>query len=143
MLLINFDQTIPDSKRDPALLEKLKREGSGILNWMLDGFHDYQKNGLKIPQAISAATDAYKNEQDLIGEWIHDHCKIVTASRTLKTDCYRAYQVWTKRNGQYPLAQRRFTTRLVDKGYKLDGGRRNIMGLELNNEGQQDAKSFF
>ena len=142
VLLIHFDQTIPDYKRDPALLEKLKSEGSGILNWMLDGYHDYQKNGLKIPEAISAATATYKSEQDLIGEWIHDHCNIAAASHTSKIDCYRAYQVWTKRNGQHPLAQRRFTTRLVDKGYKLDGGRRNIIGLKLNFDGQRDASSW-
>ena len=35
MLLIPFDVIVPDNKRDPYLLEKLKIEVSGILNWVL------------------------------------------------------------------------------------------------------------
>ncbi len=142
MLLIPFDVIIPDNKRDPALLEKLKVEGSGILKWALDGYHDYLKNGLKVPDAISDATNAYKDEQDIIGEWIHDYCKHVAGTLTPKGDIYRAYQYWAKKRGQFSLAQGRFIKRLSDKGYKLDAGRRHVTGLELNAEGRLASTSF-
>jgi phage/plasmid-associated DNA primase len=41
---------------------------------MLAGLADYQANGLKVPQAIKAATAAYRTYQDPIGEWIVDNC---------------------------------------------------------------------
>ena len=37
MLLIHFDQVIPANAQDPDLLDKLKSEGPGILNWALTG----------------------------------------------------------------------------------------------------------
>lgn len=78
MLMIPFNQVIPDKSQDPNLLDKLKTEGSGILNWALAGLRDYQKNGLVIPKLIMSANDAYRTDQDIIGEWLTDHCNVVT-----------------------------------------------------------------
>jgi len=142
MLLISFDVIIADNKRDPNLSEKMKGEGSGILNWALNGYHDYLKNGLYIPNVISNATNAYKDEQDLIGEWINDHCLIVAGSSTPKGDIYHAYQYWAKNRGQHPLSQGRFIRRLADKGYKLDAGRRNVTALDLNADGRMASKGW-
>lgn len=36
-MFVRFPHTVPDEKQDPNLLEKLKEEKPGILNWMLDG----------------------------------------------------------------------------------------------------------
>ena len=49
MLLIPFNQVIPDTAQDPDLLVKLKAEGAGVLNWALTGLRDYRKNGMAIP----------------------------------------------------------------------------------------------
>jgi putative DNA primase/helicase len=142
VLLFPFNQTIASDQCDPNLQDKLKTEGSGILNWMLDGYHDYLKAGLTIPLSISQATDAYKDEQDIMGEWLQDHCNISASGRTDKHSIYRAYQLWNRSRGLGQLAQRRFTKRLSDRGYKLDPGKRNILGLELNNEGRLASLTF-
>lgn len=135
MLLIPFDQTIDPEKCDDELSEKLKAEGSGILNWMLAGYHDYLTHGIVVPQSIKNATNAYKTEQDVIGEWVSDHCIIDASQSSCKRKLYKAYQFWIKDRGQHPLAQVRFTRRLTDRGYRQDAGRRNITGLALNPEG--------
>ncbi len=70
VLLVDFGVTFPVSQRDPKLLEKLKAEGSGILNWALNGLRKWQQGGLAIPQSITAATAAYRDEQDIIGDWV-------------------------------------------------------------------------
>ena len=54
------------AKRDPNLLETLKGEGSGILNVSLAGLRDCLRHGLPIPTKITAATDAYRDEQDIL-----------------------------------------------------------------------------
>jgi putative DNA primase/helicase len=139
MLLIQFDQVIPESQQDRGLLNKLKSEASGVLNWALVGLHDYRANGLTIPAAIKAANDAYRTDQDIIGEWITDHCNVVAGALTAKGDLYRAYKDWALGHGHQPLAQSRLTRKLVEQGHRLDTGRRNITGLELNADGKRAA----
>ncbi|MDA1330800.1 MAG: phage/plasmid primase, P4 family, partial [Chloroflexi bacterium] len=94
MLLIHFNQVIPANAQDPNLLDKLKSEGSGILNWALAGLHDYRKNGLNIPKVISTATDAYRSDQDIIGEWVADDCNVVASALTAKSLIYDTYRKW-------------------------------------------------
>lgn len=136
VLLISFDVMIPVHERDPNLLNKLKGEGSGILNWAIAGFHDLQRNGLLIPICITAAVDAYKDEEDLIGEWLTDHCDL-SASNTQKiSECYVAYKIWAQHRGNMPLAQGRLNKRLKSRGIQMDKGRRNYIGLGLNERGR-------
>jgi len=139
MLLIPFNKVIPDTAQDPDLLVKLKAEGAGVLNWALVGLHDYQNNGLTIPASIMGANDAYRTDQDIIGEWLADHCNVVAGTLTAKSDFYRAYSVWANAHGHHPLAQSRLTRKLAERAHRLDAGRRNITGLELNTDGKRAA----
>lgn len=74
VVMVHFDQTIPPEKRDRQLLEKLKLEGPGILNWALDGLREWREQGLNVPESIRASTAAYRGEQDVLGEWIEVCC---------------------------------------------------------------------
>jgi putative DNA primase/helicase len=133
--LTPFDVTIPEDQRDPRLLEALKEEGPGILNWALEGLHQWQTGGLAVPQKILAATEEYRDEQDVIGEWIADHCD-TGAGRTIKKDqAYKAYQNWALANGHHPMAQKRLTRRLSERKFKLLPDKRSIGGLALNSTG--------
>ena len=141
MLMIPFDQVIADNAQDPGLLDKLKQEGPGILNWALTGLRDYRTNGLQIPASISAANDAYRADQDIIGEWLTDHCTLVAGAQTPKGVLYRAYRAWAQAHGHMPLAQSRLTRKLSERGLRQDAGKRNIDGLNLNNDGAIAAAS--
>ena len=143
MLLIPFDTIIPEAKRDPNLLEKLKEEGPGILNWALAGYHDYLRHGLRVPKTVTESTRVYRDEQDIIGEWVREHCNVTTGAVYSKSEMYKAYQNWSKTRGQHPLSLGRFSRRLSDRGYKQDAGRRNFVGLELNDDGIIAASWFF
>ena len=131
MLLIPFTQVIPDHAQDPNLLDKLKQEGPGILNWALAGLRYYRANGLYVPQEVEDATLAYRTDQDILGEWITDCCNIVPAAATEKGKLYGSYKCWIETHGHRPLSQTKFTRKLRERGYPLDSGRRNITGLEL------------
>ena len=131
-MLLPFDQTIPEPNRDPGLLETLKGEGSGILNWMLDGLQEYRKHGLQTPETIKAATAAYREEQDIIAEWIRENCKTGAGCSEKKGDLYGHYQEWATRNGHRPLAQGNLTRRLNERGYRLAADKRMVHGLALS-----------
>jgi putative DNA primase/helicase len=133
--LTAFDVTIPEDQRDANLIAQLKAEGPGILNWMLDGLRQWKVNGLLVPKRIEAATAAYRDEQDLIGEWIGDHCDTGRGCTQRKSDLYQAYRSWALLNGHHPLAQGRFTRRLNERGYKLQPDKRTVEGLKLNDDG--------
>jgi putative DNA primase/helicase len=132
VLLTPFQQTIPEAERDPRLLEALKREGSGVLNWMLAGLREYQRNGLQVPDKIKGATAAYRDEQDVIGEWVAERCKSGPGCSEKKGVLYTNYQDWAITNGHKPMAQGRLTRRLNEReGYDLSKDRRVILGLSL------------
>lgn len=44
-LFVRFPDTVPQSEQDKALLDKLRGEKSGILNWMLEGLHRLMNQG--------------------------------------------------------------------------------------------------
>jgi putative DNA primase/helicase len=129
--MVLFDQTIPKEKRDHKLLDKLKGEGSGILNWMLAGLREQQKYGLQIPQKIAAATQAYRDEQDILSDWIGENCKTGPGCSVKKKDLYSDYNQWAKQNGHMPLSQARLTRRLNEREFPLAADKRTVTGLAL------------
>lgn len=137
--LVTFDVTIPENERDPQLLEKLKTEGAGILNWALEGLRQWQQHGLKAPNKIEAATAAYRDEMDIIGDWLNDHCETGAGCTVKKESAYKAYHNWALTNGHHPLAQVRLTRRLTDRGYKVLSDKRTIGGLALTKMGEASA----
>ncbi len=131
VMLIPFDQTIPKECQDSQLLDKLKTEGSGILNWMLDGLWQWKRDGLQVPDAIKASTGAYREEQDILGEWIFDRCNTGTGCSATKRELYDDYVGWARANGHGVLAQGRLTRRLHERGYRLAPDKRTMNGISL------------
>jgi P4 family phage/plasmid primase-like protien len=130
-MLTPFDQTIPEAMRDPKLLEALKGEGPGILNWALAGLRDWLRSGLQIPEKIKAATAAYRDEQDILGDWIAENCDTGPSCSVQKRVLYANYVSWTDRNGHRPFSQSRLTRRLNDRGYEVAPDKRTVIGLAL------------
>ena len=54
-----------------------------------------------------------------------------------KGTLYKVYRVWALGRGHQPLAQPRLTRKLSERGHRLDSGRRNVTGLELNADGMR------
>jgi P4 family phage/plasmid primase-like protien len=79
--LIPFTTRIPDEKQDKHLEDKLKTEASGILNWLLEGTRRWRQEGLKAPAAILNATDEYRGEMDVIGNFLKECCVQIQARR--------------------------------------------------------------
>lgn len=116
--LIPFTVTIPYAERDPNLMDKLRKEREGILNWMIEGCLLWQKERLGEPEEIKNATEEYQEEMDLIGSFINECC-ILEKSGELKitsSDLYRAYMGWCEKNSERPYTQRIFALHLQNMG---------------------------
>jgi P4 family phage/plasmid primase-like protien len=120
MHLIPFTVTIAKEKRDKDLSEKLKAEWPGILAWCVKGCLDWQKDGLKPPPAVAAATDAYLTAEDTIGAWIEECCGIDPIYTELSTKLYHNWKAWTEAAGERPGSQKRFSQSLIQRGFSQD-----------------------
>ena len=76
MNLIPFTVTIPKDERDPELADKLKAEWPGILAWMIEGCSMWQRDRLRPPPAVAAATKDYLLGQDVLQAFLNECCAV-------------------------------------------------------------------
>jgi putative DNA primase/helicase len=117
--LVPFTVTIPDGDKDPHLAAKLAVELPGILNWAIAGCLRWQRDGLRVPQCVKAATDAYRAAEDVIGQFLADSTERRTESRAGRTELYKSYQRWAEGEGiKHPLTARRFNRQVEERGFR-------------------------
>ena len=144
MKLIPFDVTIPDNQLDPDLPTKLETELPGILAWAVRGYLKWLKYGFKEPGVVISATASYRHEQDILGDFIDDYCKLEPAARLSKVELYKGYENWCNESGDHPIKQRTFNNRIREKGAvdtRLTGGTKAWLGIRLLTSDEKIAKS--
>ena len=131
--LIPFNVIIPDDKKDTELLRKLKAEASGILNWLIGGCLDWQRQGLGEPLEVKHATEAYREESDPLREFLEERCVESPGAWTATGDLYAAYSRWCESSAERPMGKNLFTEGLARRGYEPEkrGGVRGWNGVEL------------
>lgn len=133
--LVPFEITIPEEERDPKMLEKLLQEKKGILSWAVEGCLRWQKEGLGMPDAVKEATTGYRNEMDVLSQFISDTCKTSGDLQVPSQDLYNAFEKWCSSNGEQQITRRKFTQRLQDAGFETvrigSDRKRGLRGLAL------------
>lgn len=115
---------------DKHLLEKLKTEAPGILNWLVQGFQRWQAEGLVIPACIVTATQEYRAECDTVGRFLDGVCNPYEDSINHHDGIqasllYKAYSAWCLAEGHKPFSNVRFSQKMTEHGfpsYKKPGG---------------------
>lgn len=118
--LIPFTVRIPEDQKDPNLTAKLADELPGILNWAIEGCQRWRRDGLRVPQCVRQATESYRLEEDVIGQFLTDCTGEQAGARTLTTSVYEAYGRWADREGiqeRYRLTARRLIKRIEEHGF--------------------------
>jgi putative DNA primase/helicase len=114
--LIPFTTRIEEDRQDKHLEEKLMREGPGILNWLLEGAKRWCDEGLKTPAAVTGATDEYRGEMDVIGNFIKERCIQEPDWRVRARELFKVYQDWCAENNEHACSERFFGLRLKELG---------------------------
>lgn len=115
--LIPFSVTIPEERRDAKLVEKLKDELPGILNWALAGLAEWRERGLAAPRAVTEASEQYRQGEDAIGRFCEDKLVVDLESQTSASALYAAYREWCERTGEYQIKERDFSEELARRGF--------------------------
>jgi len=64
------------------------------------------------------ATDEYRGEMDVIGNFIKERC-VARADVSIRIrELYKAYSDWCGDNNEHPVSERFFSMRLKDMGYE-------------------------
>lgn len=114
--LIPFNVTIPEEERDSRLLEKLREEKEGILNWAVEGCNLWQQEGLKAPDEVKKATQKYREEMDILGGFIEECCIIGNDYSASAKNLYDCYSKWCEENGEQAISQTAFGLKLTERG---------------------------
>lgn len=110
--LIPFEVDLSDRK-DVTLMQKLKGEYAGIANWLIEGYREYVKNGEGFSQAVSDATEEYRNDEDDFKDLADELFELVEVGVVSGADAHSHYQ----RSGGR-LGRKSFITNMQRLGYE-------------------------
>jgi P4 family phage/plasmid primase-like protien len=116
--LIEFPSAfLTDDVRDRALPDLLKAEAPGILAWAVRGCLEWQKCGLRIPDACRDATANYRHEENNVAQFVDD-CVERGNGQILSSRLYDVYREWTQGEGVQPMSKRGFGLKLKKLGFE-------------------------
>lgn len=108
--------TFTVTREDRALGKKLKDEASGILNRLLGGLRDWLDNGLEFPEAVERATAEYREDSDVIGQFLADCTVVEAGARTQSSILHSVLNAWQKARGDREWSNKAMTGALIERG---------------------------
>jgi putative DNA primase/helicase len=122
VLLVPWTVLIPLAERDRRLVQRLMRELPGILNWIIDGYRIWRREGLVVPESVQAATREYREQSDPIGQFLETCVKHEAEATVGASLLYEVYAHWSRANGVgKPWSQTAFGRYMSDHGYRRIG----------------------
>lgn len=94
---------VPEDERQPELKELIAEEGSGILNWALEGLERLQvRNRFDIPDSVAQATKEFIRQNDIPANFVEECCNVGPLLSVQSSDLYKAYKEWCFETGHKP-----------------------------------------
>jgi putative DNA primase/helicase len=78
--------------QDKQLGTKLRSEYPGILTWMVQGCQVWLREGMTLPEKVKAATAAYRTDEDLLAQFLSEHCRLGQDYRCKAAELNDRYQ---------------------------------------------------
>jgi putative DNA primase/helicase len=130
--LVPFTVKFEGERRDGMMTERLRAELPGILAWAVAGCLLWQKNGLLAPADVIAATEDYRVESDILGQFLDDRCELAPGLEVKSSELYQAYKLWAKEAGEYVWSHTAFGRKLEDRGFGVRKASTKLrLGLRL------------
>lgn len=132
---IPFLKTFDEGQVDKHFGEKLLDEAEGILTWLVQGCMAWYSRGqLTIPKAVKDATQAYRAEMDMVGNFLQLECDLTNKKIPTKTkDLLERYEAWCNQLGE-TFSPKDLKRGLNEQGYHSQrgtGGNYVYIGIRL------------
>lgn len=119
----------PDTNLKAVLVEELP----GILRWLVEGALKWQREGLDEPNSVKMPTQAYRDDQDDMAEFIRECIVKDDNAQVSVSDLHKAYQSWFQGERWEMLEKVPFGKNLTSHGFRSrkSHGRMVYLGIRL------------
>ncbi len=134
VILLPFCRQFSPSERIHDIDRKLfNEEGSGILNWCIEGCLQWQKQGLSPPSSITRETAQYRDDTDVIGEWLETECELRSDARCSTQTIFASYQDHCRKIGMHPKSRTSFVRMIKTRGFRhqKSNGKAYLLGIDV------------
>lgn len=109
LLLVPFENTYEGDDADPFLLDKLKKEAHGILNWMIEGHRRlYGEGGFSKARTVQGAVNEYRKIVDPCGTFLEARTRCKGGTWISCGELYKAYREWAEMEEVDPETENMF-----------------------------------
>lgn len=140
LIIIRFDHAVPEDKKDPDLLDKLRLEADGIFLFALEGLKRLMANHYRFSEteANKAELQQYREDSDSVLSFVKDCCETGDDAFVCgSTELFNAYKAYCEESGLKPYAQKKFIQQMLsscpgaEKGVDKTGRRRVIRRVKI------------
>jgi putative DNA primase/helicase len=116
--IVPFTVTIPEAEQDKALPRKLLEQLPGILAWCVRGCLEWQQDGLNPPPCVIDATEQYRQDEDVLGAFLAEHCLENPELRVKGSTLFARFKVWAEGSAEPCMTQRKFGMAMTERGFE-------------------------
>lgn len=118
IIIVPFKVTIGESEQDPDLVNKLRQELPGILNWVLQAMPQFlSSSSIQISEECHHELNRYRASSDSVQMFLSMNVKADPNSSTKGSDLFDAYKNFCQEWGCYQLGKQKFFQRLEALGH--------------------------
>jgi putative DNA primase/helicase len=119
--VVPFGVVIAPTDQDPSLRRRfVEEDGAAVLSWLVEGAIAWHRGGLGEVDVVSAATEGYRQSEDVFGAW-RDDCT-VEVDRTVRTkvgDLWESWKSWCEESGEWVGRKQDFAAALEEHGVEI------------------------
>lgn len=113
----------------------VEKAGGAILAWAVEGAQNFARNGfhLDIPESVEEATEAYRERENWLENFIADRCVREPGARVGARELYTEYKAWSDALKDYTRSEKDFSAEMEKLGIvkKKPAGVYTYFGLRI------------
>lgn len=131
--VIPFNNIVPNCDIDKYLSQKLKKDATAVLAWLVHGAVRYYAKGLKTVKTVRKTSKTYRTSQDTLGCFIEARIRDSKHSEVRARDLYDYYVEFCNDNLLTPMSETKFGRDMNALGFKRskDKVSRKYVNIEL------------
>jgi putative DNA primase/helicase len=145
LMIMRFDKSVPQDKRDPNLREKISCERDGILMWALEGLRRLIANNYVFSETERTRGEVtrYRIECNSALTFVDEMCEVKEGAYFAREELYTKYKDFCMQNGYKALSQSNFNKEIesnhttVKRGQDKVSGRRVWRGITFVDGGKE------
>lgn len=114
--VIPFNNRVNPRQLNPNLTLELLEELPGVLNWALQGYRSWQREGLKSCKTVEDLSGRYRDKEDSFQAWFRNNIELSTECVSA-SDLYCSFDGYVERKCLKGISQRAFSHRLLTEGF--------------------------